>query len=247
MESILSTMVVRSRSPTIAFVFAYSVSLKASASPSRGLTFPVEQSASPQTIGTVASDHSHRRLTHSPEISTNTNMHNAVLAPLHTSATESILKWPNFDAFPSLRFEEGVSVFHLEHLRPPVLEKPTAMYPYVSGDVVEQIIEAFQQNINFWYPTLSKDKVQDLTAKITSGDLDQSCNSCLALLLMALGCACDSIATVFKGGDVDMEDSEHQQQRRRMAESYFDGAMKRLHTASFEISTDAAQCFLFTS
>jgi len=37
------------------------------------------------------------------------SMHNAVLAPLHNSATEYILEWPHFDPFPSLRLEEGVS------------------------------------------------------------------------------------------------------------------------------------------
>jgi len=121
------------------------------------------------------------------------------------------------------------------------------MYPYLSSDVVERIIDAFQQNINFWYPTMSKNKIRDLKAKITPGDLDQSCHSCLALLLMTLGCACDSISTIFTGGESDMEDSEYQRQRRAMAETYFDGAMKRLHTANFEISTDAAQCLLFTS
>jgi hypothetical protein len=174
-------------------------------------------------------------------------MHNAVLAPLHTSATESILEWPSFDDFPALRFEDGVSIFHLEHLRPAVPEKPAALYPYVSSDVVERIVNTFQRNINFWYPTMSKSKIRDLEAKINVGNLDHSCHSCLALLLMALGCACDSIATVFTGGEVDMEDTEYQRQRRAMGEMYFDGAMKRLHTAHFETSTDAAHCLLFTS
>ena len=218
-------------------------------SQSKELAAPSEAAITPLEIGTVSnygdrSDDGSRRL-RTP--SSHVNMVNAILAPLHTSATESVLKWTNFANFPELRSLEGVSIFQLEQHRSPVLEKRSVMYPYVSPDTIEVIIDAFQQNINFWYPTLSQQKIDSLKATIISGDLDQSCHSCLALLLMALGCACDSIAPLFKGGDVDLTATEYHQQRREMAESYFDGAMKRLHTASFEISIDAAECSLLAS
>jgi hypothetical protein len=242
-----NTATVRNSCIVLVLMPAYYVASKVSSSALKGLKLPSENITSPQMSYSAASDNVHRRSTRSPENSPNHNMQNAILAPFHTSATESILKWPNFDAYPSLRFQEDTSIFHLEHLRLPIPEKPAIMYPYVSNDVVGCIIDAFQRNINFWYPTMSEDKRIDLEAKIVAGNLDQSCHSCLALLLMALGCACDSIATVFIGDEVDLEDSDYQRQRRAMGEMYFDGAMKRLHFAHVEICVEAAQCLLFVA
>ena len=248
MERMLDSMVCQRPPPCPQIIF--DLLLQVSDSRSKTLAAPSVTAISPLEIGTMDSnysDHSDAGSRHHRTSSSHVNVFNAILAPLHTSATESVLKWPNFANFPELRSLEGVSVFQLEQNRSPVPEKLTVTYPYVSPDTVAAIIDAFQQNINFWYPTLSQEKIDSLKTTIISGDLDQSCHSCLALLLMALGCVCDWIAPLFKGGDVDLLATEFHQQRRKMAESYFDGAMKRLHTAGFEISIDAAECSLLAS
>lgn len=135
----------------------------------------------------------------------------------------------------------------MENSRTPILENTTVMYPYACEDEIGSIVRAFQQNVNFWYPTMSKSKINELETKIKKGNLDQSTHSCLALLMMALGCASRSLVSTFMNDDVDSEESEYQRRQRLMGQVYFDGAIKKMHMVFMDVSIEAAQCLLFTA
>ncbi|KAL3419998.1 C6 zinc finger domain-containing protein [Phlyctema vagabunda] len=172
------------------------------------------------------------------------NIQNAIISSFHTSATESVLEWPYFDHFPSIR-QNYVSIFGLEQSRPPISERPTARIPYVSGQDLNSIIDAFQHSVNFWYPTMSTRKRNYLRSRIIEGYEDNTTTTCLAFLMMALGCASQSVARTF---DVhDPEALNDQQSTKAMADMYFDGALKRIHVAQMEISSTANQCLLFVA
>ncbi len=94
---------------------------------------------------------------------------------------------------------------------------------------------------------MSKEKLDDILGRISSGNLDDSVDSCLALLIMALGCASQAVGLLFKNTGLSVEDLDYQQSQRRLAEVYFDGVLKRLHTAHLEISTEATQCLFFVA
>jgi hypothetical protein len=94
---------------------------------------------------------------------------------------------------------------------------------------------------------MSKDKLDDIQSRISNGNLDDSIDSCLELLIMALGCASQAVSLLFNNPDPSAEDLEYQQSQRRLAEVYFDGALKRLHAAHLEIFTEATQCLFFVA
>lgn len=121
------------------------------------------------------------------------------------------------------------------------------MYPYVSRVDIEHIIQAFQHNVNFWYPTMSVAKIEASEARIIAGELDNSTASCLALLMMALGCASQSVSGLAVGTEPTKEEVEYQRSRRALADMYMDGVLKKLHIAHMEVSADATQCLFFTA
>lgn len=174
------------------------------------------------------------------------NIQNAVLSPFHTSTTESVLHWPHFDVFPSLR-QNYMSVFNIEQSRSPVPERPTAMFPYVGGDDLGQIILSFQYNVNFWYPTMSYAKINDLRLKVTEGNVGNDTPSCLALMVLALGCASQSVEKMYSGDEPSPTEMDYQRSRRAMAEMYFDGVLKKIHIAHMEMSTAATQALFFVA
>ena len=197
--------------------------------------------ASPQTCRTASLVGEHR----SPSTSEQ-NIQNAVLSSYHTSTTESVLNWPHFDIFPSLR-QNHISIFDLEQARTPISEKPTALLPYLSSDDLGYIIHSFQHNINFWYPTMSRNNIHDLRSIMARGDLSNSSTSCLAFLMLALGCASQSVEKMYSADDSDQSGVEFQRSRSTMAEMYFDGVLKRLHVAHLEMSSVATQCLFFVA
>ncbi|KAK3355524.1 hypothetical protein B0H65DRAFT_50592 [Neurospora tetraspora] len=137
---------------------------------------------------------------HPDELDNVNNLENAVLESRRTSTTESILQWPHFDVFPSLR-NDYTSIFHLEQSRPRIRTKTAYIHPYMTEEEVDSILGAFEHAVNFWYPTTSRDQLQDARTMITNGnfDDDDGLRVCLALLTMALGCASKVTAGLMEG------------------------------------------------
>lgn len=173
-------------------------------------------------------------------------VHNAVLSGLHTSTTESVLGWPHFDIFPSIR-QNYIPIFQLEKSRSSLRTMVSTSVPYLRADEVQQVVEAFQSSINFFYPTMLKDKLLAVQNLVLSGNLDDSVSSCISLLVMALGCASQVVSLLFNAEALTPESLEYQLSQRRLAEMYFDGVLKRLYTTQLEISTESTQCLFFVA
>jgi hypothetical protein len=171
-------------------------------------------------------------------------MHNAMLSSFHTSATESVLQWPQFDEFASLR-ELYSPIFRLEQLRAPLVARHSEVTPYLSNEEIRQIIQSFQSTVNFIYPTMAKDKVDAIQLRAMSGNFDHSVESCLALLVMALGCASQSVSLLFPSTHLSQPDKAYQQARRGLAEMFFDSVLKRIYLAHLHVTQEATQCLFF--
>ncbi|KAL4875253.1 hypothetical protein BJY04DRAFT_224223 [Aspergillus karnatakaensis] len=170
---------------------------------------------------------------------------NAILSQFHSSTTESILAWPHFKDSHSLRQNYRGSVFHLESLRTPFKPKSTGVLPYATKSDVQSILRSFEDNVNFWYPTLSRSRAAEIELRVLSGGLDESLDSCLALLVMALGCASELIHC--SATDTSRSNLEQQHRWQLISALYFDFAFKKIHLAQAECSTEAVQCLFFTA
>ena len=171
-------------------------------------------------------------------------MHNAMLSSFHTSATESVLAWPHFGEFASLR-QLYRPIFHLEQLRPPLTARHTEVNPYLSNEEIQQIVQSFQSTVNFVYPTMAKDKLDAVQLRAMNGTFDHSVESCLALLVMALGCASQSVSLLFHSPHLSSADKAYQQARRGLAEMFFDSVLKRIYLAHLHVTQEATQCLFF--
>ena len=197
---------------------------------------------SPQTVPIrPASSRSH--LARTPKDDGN-GMHNAMLSSFHTSATESVLEWPQFDEFSSLR-ELYSPIFRLEQLRAPLVARHTEVTPYLSNEEIRQIIQSFQSSVNFIYPTMAKDKLDTIQLRAMSGNFDHSVESCLTLLVLALGCASQSVSILFHNPNLSQADKNYQQARRGLAEMFFDSVLKRIYLAHLHVTQEATQCLFF--
>lgn len=167
---------------------------------------------------------------------------------MHTSTTESILQWPHFNVFPSLRLDY-VSIFQLEQSRAPFQTRSIAMYPYVTADDVDSILDSFEHAVNFWYPTMSRGQLERARAAVTTGSFeDDGAGGCLALLTMALGCASQVTAGLATAGAaLGEEERKRRAARRAMGNMYFDGVLKKLHTAHTDVSATATHCLFFVA
>ncbi|KAF9888815.1 hypothetical protein FE257_008184 [Aspergillus nanangensis] len=163
----------------------------------------------------------------------------AILSSGHLSSTESLLKWPVFVDHPSIIEETASPFLSLEYGRPPFSNKRYAIFPSVSMSEVKSMVSTFQQTYNFWCPTMSFDDLNLLQSRISHDNLEPSCQSCLALLVMALGCVGASVM------DEDISINESQRLKEQGA-VWFNAAMKMLHLAQLEMSVEACQCLLFT-
>ncbi|KAK2785103.1 hypothetical protein FQN53_007997 [Emmonsiellopsis sp. PD_33] len=170
------------------------------------------------------------------------NISNAILSPFHASTTESILAWPHFDNFQSLREGHHFSVFHLENSRQPLPIRSSIMQPYTSRHDIENLAQSFESNINFWYPTMTQNKIRQLQQRIVAGNLDDTVQSCLALLVMALGAASDRISFHVATREPSLHETEHQSQQKILSELYFDSALKKIFMAQVECTIDAVHC-----
>lgn len=166
----------------------------------------------------------------------------------HTSTTEAVLNWPHFDVFPSLR-DDYIPIFQLEQSRRPVRTRASTMYPYVTAEDVNGILESFKHAVNFWYPTMSRSQLERMRAIITSGSFDEEGPyACLALLTMALGCASEVIAGLTMGTEMLSEDEKKRKaERRAMGDMYFDSALKKLYVAHTDVSSTATHCLFFAA
>ncbi|OOQ85067.1 C6 transcription factor [Penicillium brasilianum] len=171
---------------------------------------------------------------------------NATLSPFHASTTESILSWPQFAEFGNLIKERGFSVFSLESLRTPLAHRQCMVQPYVTGQEVESTIRSFERGINFWYPTMARATTQELQAHIIAGTFEETTRSCLSLLIMALGYACQLVGRFAHRELSNASEADSQRQRRLMAELYFDSAFKKIYLAQAGFTADAVQCLFFT-
>ncbi|KAL2818585.1 hypothetical protein BJX63DRAFT_383451 [Aspergillus granulosus] len=172
---------------------------------------------------------------------------NAILSQYHSSTTESILAWPHFQDVHTLRQNYRGSVFHLESIRPALKHQWAGTLPYLSKLEVDSILESFEHNVNFWYPTLSRATRTEVELRVLSNGLHEDISSCLALLVMALGCASQLIHSASSITSQDPTVSEHQHRWQVMSGLYFDLAFRKIHLAQAECSTEAVQCLFFSA
>ncbi|KAF6824803.1 C6 zinc finger domain-containing protein [Colletotrichum plurivorum] len=175
------------------------------------------------------------------------NLENAVLDSMHTSTTESILQWPHFDVFSSMR-DGYVSIFHLEQSRAAVRTRGTTMYPYVTAEDIDGILGSFERTVNFWYPTMSRGQLAQVRSLISEGIPEEdSILACLALLTMALGCAGQVTAGLTGGAALSEEERKRRAARRAMGDMFFDGVLKKLHVVHTNVGSTATHCLFFTA
>lgn len=167
---------------------------------------------------------------------------NATLAPLHSSNTESILRWHLFDNVPLLRGRSSFSVFEMEYTRPPLSSLASVMCPYAGDDKVNQIINAFQKSVNSWYPVIAFENILDIRRKVVQGELDNDIQSCLALLVMALGSAAELVFSICQDDLVDHDIVNSESQAKALAQRYFDTAMRSFHIVSETLAIKSVQC-----
>jgi hypothetical protein len=169
---------------------------------------------------------------------------NAVISESHNSTTESILSWSIFDAVPELRVEQCRSVFSLENLRPN-LPVRRLVHPYTSQQDTDRIFYSFQRTVNFSYPVVSLSDLTECRSRVVSDELDDSLASCIALLVMALGCAAEVTSELLpREHEVDFTLSYH---FRSLSSVYFDAAIRQIHNAYSEISTRSAQSLMLAA
>ncbi|KAK6592473.1 C6 zinc finger domain-containing protein [Botrytis cinerea] len=71
--------------------------------------------------------------------------------------------------------------------------------------------------------------------------------SVLALLMMSLGCASQSIINIAVPRDLTSDEHEYYKQRKLMADICFDEVLKRLYIPHTEMSSTAVQCLFYTA
>ncbi|KAJ4264402.1 hypothetical protein NW762_005601 [Fusarium torreyae] len=175
------------------------------------------------------------------------NFENAVLDSMHTSTTESVLQWPHFDIFPLLR-HDGESIFHLEQSRTPLPVAANPMYPYVDAEDIVAILEAFERNVNFWYPSMSQAQLVDIRATLQNGmPAEDTVHSCLCLLTLALGCASQAAEDLRFLSEPDIAEKDKRVRKRKLGDIYFQLALKKLHVAHLQVDSESTQCLFFTA
>ncbi|MBE3047741.1 hypothetical protein IMZ48_35575 [Candidatus Bathyarchaeota archaeon] len=168
---------------------------------------------------------------------------------MHISTTESILQWPHFDAFPSLR-QDVKPIFAIEQSRQPMAIPPNPTYPHIDTETLSAILAAFESNVNFWYPTLSQSQLEKVRAVLEDGvPDDDTVQCCLTLLIMALGCVSRAVTNLRAARKYNEDEDEKQRRVRlaRMGHDYFQLAMKKIHVVHLDVSSASTQCLLFTA
>lgn len=124
--------------------------------------------------------------------------------------------------------------------------RPTVVYPYVAAEDIDNILDSFEHNANFWYPTLSQSQLDKSRAMLKSeGPIDDSLDACLALLTMALGCASQVTTGLTENERLTDQEARRRVSKRKMGDLYFDSALKKLHVAHLSVTSTATQCLFF--
>jgi len=92
---------------------------------------------------------------------------------------------------------------------------------------------------------MAKDMLETIQLRVMSGNFDHSVESCLALLVMALGCASQSVSLLFHNSHLTSADKAYQQARRGLAEMFFDSVLKRIYLAHLHVTQEATQCLFY--
>jgi len=123
------------------------------------------------------------------------------------------------------------------------------MYPYVTVEDVDSILDSFSHTVNFWYPTMSQAQLGQLRTIVNAGAFDEDgCSACLALLTMALGCASEVISGLAaRTSSLTDEETKRRLNRRAMGDTYFDSAVKKLYMAHTDVSALATHCLFFAA
>ncbi|KAL3438226.1 hypothetical protein BDV09DRAFT_205637 [Aspergillus tetrazonus] len=171
---------------------------------------------------------------------------NAVLPQFHSSTTESILAWPHFKDLQTLRRNYRGSVFQLESQRAPLRNRSSVVLPYMGQEELDRLLNSFERNVNFWYPTLSQTTRTEVEVRVLSNSLEEDVDSCLALLVMALGCASELVRCATTDRP-DTPDAEKLRRWQLLSGLYFDIAFKKIYLAQAESCTEAVQCLFYTA
>lgn len=188
------------------------------------------------------------------------SLENAVLDSMHTSTTESILQWPHFDVFPSLR-HDYVSIFSLEQgRRPPRPPRHSQLPPpHVSPKELDAMLGSFEGSVNLWYPTASVAQMERCRAAAgeslaemddAEGEDDEEVDQdgfdaidrCLAYLVMALGCASQVLDGLADGHTPSDEEMRFRQSQRRLGDLYFDQVLRDIHVVHTVVGSAATHC-----
>lgn len=130
----------------------------------------------------------------------------------------------------------------------PITGKLSTLNPYVVSPELDHILESFQTNVNFWYPVMSNDKRNQLRKHILLRKLEQpTTSSVLALLMIALGCASQSIVNIAVPRDLTPDEIDYYKGRKLMADACFDEVLTKLYIPHTEMSSNAVQCLFYTA
>ncbi|KAL2830620.1 hypothetical protein BDW59DRAFT_141204 [Aspergillus cavernicola] len=180
----------------------------------------------------------------SPSSETTQSIDNAILR-LHTSTAESILDWPYLSSFHSLR-DGYMPVFQLEQSRQPFRHKMRISYPRLTREEIATVVNAFSRTINFAFPVMSVDRIARCSSPIADATVmqDDNTDACLSLLLVALGCASQTVSRLLNP-DFTAEDQAWCASRRALGDHFFDLAMMRLPSAHTDTTGTAVHCLFF--
>ena len=168
---------------------------------------------------------------------------NAVLSAQHISSTESLLQWKCFDAFPGLR-QNKQPIFLIEQQRRPLEEFSPGNVPRGTPHEIKEILEEYRRTINFAYPILTIEEMENIQELLLSSPLCKSISWCRAWLVMALGCASQSINFV---SDKTIRDEDAIFRCRNLASIYFGLFLEQSYLIHDDISVVATQCLLFSA
>lgn len=157
----------------------------------------------------------------------------------HTSTTEAILRWPVFDRFPMLRTEQILksgAIFSMENASQRSLTPETSL-PLLSQEELDRLFATFSESVNFYYPLLSHQELEDIAYHYVTNRTNHSTKTCLTLLVIALGCATETVRDTTQGAN------RRQIMRiRHLGMVHFDAAIYRLHVAHSLVNAEATQC-----
>ncbi|KAJ6118997.1 hypothetical protein N7471_013617 [Penicillium samsonianum] len=162
---------------------------------------------------------------------------NAILSPFHASTTESILSWPHFGEFRSL-IKEKCTQNTVSQAVPP--------QPYMAKRDIGKTFRDFERGINCWYPTMARSTTKSLKEHLLSGAVEYNTRSCLALLVMALGCSSELVRLFTTRETPEPHLAEVEAEKRLLGSMYFECAFDKIHLAQAEFTADAVQCLFFT-